>query len=398
MQQARFWISTVIFGLICHVPSTTLAVTYLNVWHKEESEQSLHVLNELLSEFASTHNTQFDLVRIDPTDLTPTLLKNAHEGTLPDVAFVPADLVGHYKELGLSKVSDHIQNSNIEQMYIDTATIDGATYAAPILGGNHLLLYYNKKYVDKPAETWADIRGQMPEFEELGVAPIGWFYSEPFWLVGFIPAFNGQIITDGQLTIDTPEIRRAFEFYKALSKTGFLDRNCDYSCGAQKFYSGEVAYAINGDWALEDGAKALGKDFGVALLPKVGDRTMRPMFSTTGLIFPDKSLSKSKKKTLLALIKYMQSETVQRKWFSDASRFPVHQKIFDEVEASTSANQRIAMQQLRQSIMMPNDRLMAHIWQGLRKAMSRYLHYDLEIRNILKSSQRYITHQNEKNP
>jgi maltose-binding protein MalE len=382
--------------LLALSPMLAWAGETITLWHKEESELSRRTLEELCDMFAEQHNVAIETTRIDPTELAPVLIKNTMDGSGPDVAFVPADLVGHYRELKLSPISEELQSPDVKPLFLDTAKLQTTLYGAPILGGNHLMMYYNKRYVDKPARNWDELFAQHEKFQKMEIKTIGWHYSEPFWFVGFVGAFGGWPITEGQITLDTRALKDALIFYKSLADWGVIDKDCDYSCGAQRFYNGEYAYAINGDWAYSDVEKALGKDFGVAMIPAVGDRVVTPMFATTALVFPNQSLEGKKAAILKAFMRFMQGAEVQEHWYKAAGRFPVHSDVFQQFLSTADDNRKQALAELEVARIMPNDPNMAYIWQGLRKGMARFLTGTIDVGNVTDVMQKFVDHQRTK--
>ncbi|MGK5092299.1 extracellular solute-binding protein [Deltaproteobacteria bacterium TL4] len=341
-------------------------------WHREEGA-SKQLLETLCQEFDQDQQTSVKLEHIVTDDMKTSLIKGALQKQLPHLALVPSDYLGLYAQMGLSEIPSTLKNSQIDKQTYATVSIRDKMYGVPILGGNHLMLFYNKKFVKTPVTTWEELLAQKDVLEKQKVKPVGWNYGEMYWFAGFIGAFGGWPVEQGKLTLDTPAVQNALIAYKSFVDQGLVPGDCNYDCNSKRFYQEEFAYALNGEWAYAEAQKALGANFGVSLIPSLGDKRVTPMFSTHALIFPGQSLQGHQRALLEKLITFMQSKNVQQRWYQKTGRIPVHQEVLTEFKKQADFNQQQMFEQLAVARAMPSDPEMAFAWEGMRKGFQRFM-------------------------
>ncbi len=116
-----------------------------------------------------------------------------------------------------------------------------------LIQGNFLLLYYSKKYVQHPATDFNDIILAKNQFIKKILCRWGWNYNDMYYFMPFLSAFDGQPITNGKITLNTPAMIQALKYYHYLADQGIVNPECDYRCSQLIFVNGKSAYSINGD-------------------------------------------------------------------------------------------------------------------------------------------------------
>ncbi len=349
-------------------PESFAAEKNIILWHKETGAREL--LESLCADFSSRYSIQVRMEYIPHDQMKQHLLKAVARKQAPDAVLVPSDFVGLYQELALAAVPLTLQHPDIEAKYLASVEHAGTYYGAPIVGGNHLLLFYNKKFVRQAAQTWEELLKQKKDIEAQGVQVIGWNYQEMYWFVPFLGAFGGWPL-EGHL--DSPAMHQALVFYKSLADQGLIPHSCTYDCSLSRFVAEEFAYAINGDWAYAEIAQALGDKLGLALLPSIADKALVPMFSSHALLFPNHSLSGPKASELQQFILFMQQPENQGRWYSTTKRIPVLGKVLKDIRENADAQQQQILRQLDFAQPMPNDPVMAFVWEALRKGFLLFM-------------------------
>lgn len=79
---------------------------------------------------------------------------------LPDAIIIPSDHVGLHNLINYSAIDPSIFKTSIHDRIWKSAMSDGVIYGVPLVQGNHLVLYYNKKLVKNVANNWDDIFAQ----------------------------------------------------------------------------------------------------------------------------------------------------------------------------------------------------------------------------------------------
>jgi maltose-binding protein MalE len=341
------------------------------LWHKETGAREL--LEQLCADFSSSHQVKVRVEYIPHDQIKQNLLKAATRKQMPDVVLVPSDFVGLYQELSLAAVPPELQNASIESIYLESIEYAGTFYGAPILGGNHLLLFYNKQFVTQAAQTWDALLEQKTAIEAQGVQVIGWNYPEMYWFIPFLGAFGGWPLEGETIRLNSPAMHQALRFYKSLADQGLVPQNCTYDCSLSRFMAGDFAYAINGDWAYAEIEQALGDKLGVAVLPAIGEKPLVPMFSSHALLFPNHSLHGPKAALLQKFLFFMQDAEPQGRWYEVAQRIPVEGEILKEIKKKACERQVEVFKQLEYARPMPNHPVMAFVWEAMRKGFLLFL-------------------------
>lgn len=349
--------------------ASATAATPLIFWNDHSAAEATKAI---ANDFTKKSGIPVETNWIHQPDYRTQLLRHAAEGDPPDVALVAADFLSMNKELRFSEIPaqarsrDIIANATLSGMY------EGRQLGAPVFWGNHLMLYYNKDFVQQPARSFAEMEQQIPALKARGVKPLGMNFGEMYWMVPFVGAYGGwPLDTKGEITLDTPAMAQALDFYFGLVKKGLTLKDCRNDCALDRFIDGEFAYAINGDWAYRELSENLGDKLGVATLPVIDPKKpLVPMFGAYVLVFPNKSLEGPKRAALLKFLHYMQSPDIQRRWFRDASLLPVSGRAYREVSSQASPYLKASLAQIKQARAMPNDRGMPFAWDGMAKGYS----------------------------
>ncbi len=344
----------------------------IELWHAHQSQD---FVNALAKKFEQKTGHKVNVLPFNTSKVKAELLLAAEAGLMPDAILVPSDYLGLYRELILAELDSSWFDPDLSPTALGTTRIDDAYRGIPIIQGNHLMLFYNKAFVSKPASSWAELNRQAQELRESGVEPIGWKYGEMYWFVPFLGAFGGWPMTGTQVTLDTPEMVKALDFYKGLADSGLINRDCEYDCAQKDFIAGKYAYAINGDWAFKDLQNELGDKFGVAVLPAIANTALRPMTSSFALGFPITSVDSDKQAVLKEFAHFAQALEVQQHYFSEFSLLPTNQRALDLVISSAADNEKQLLAQLADAKPMPSERAMAVTWQAMAKGFIRFMEH-----------------------
>lgn len=291
---------------------------------------------------------------------------------LPDAIIIPSDHVGLHNLINYSAIDPSIFKTSIHDRIWKSAMSDGVIYGVPLVQGNHLVLYYNKKLVKNVANNWDDIFAQKKLFDAQGIATIEWDIEEPFYFLPFISAYGGWPIIDGKIELDTQPVVDALNFYKELRIKNVYSKECDYPCVIEKFTTNKLAYHINGEWEAASFSAALSDDLGVSALPSIGDKKMRPSFSTYVIAFPDDSLHQEKREALIKLVDYLQSTAVQQQIWVNTGTIPVEPTAFEHVHSNAKGYSKDIFALMPNTEPLPADEAMSFIWDALGKGLVRH--------------------------
>ncbi|MBW8191469.1 extracellular solute-binding protein [Neiella marina] len=384
----------VIIGLVAFFMVATSVAAELRLWHQKEEGREW--LPKLAEQYEAATGVKVH-VSFRPTgELRASLLRGVIEGNTPHVAIVPSDFIGDYHRLQLTPLGDQWFGSRITPSAMPLVTLAGNHYGIPILGGNHLMLFYNKRYVKQPATSWQELAVQAKELRSQGIEPIAWKYEEMYWFTAFATAFGAFPVSDNQINLDTPEMRAGLEFYKRIADKGLVDPKCDYKCAFDDFNSGQYAYVINGDWAYGEMAEALGDNFGVSVLPSIAGNSMMPAYSGMALIFPADSTNGPDADALMDFVHFIQSKQVQLGFFQELSLLPVHQQVIEQIMATADDNQKASLAQLKQGWAVPPTPALTASWLGMSKGFQLYISGHGTVEQATNMMQRFAEHELKK--
>lgn len=327
-------------------------------------------MSHFFDEFKERSGVDLRFAQIETSDLKMEILTRADARSLPDAIIVPGDLLG-LKVGSFSDVPEQWVSRQISARNRQHGMVSGKLKGIPLIAGNHLVLYYNKKLIKNPARNWEILKTQKSQLP-VGKQLIAWSYNEMFWIIPFLGAYDAYPFKNGKVSLNGDGIVQAFEFYKDLAKSGYVQHQCHYQCAFDKFVAGNLAYTINGSWSLGGFNKALGDDLGILALPEIGARQMRPYSSVHALAFPNNSVSTEKREGLKKFAEYMQSETVQQRIWDELNGLPVHTRVMEKIKLSGNYNLRSLLAQLESSEPMPNEAEMAIVWEALLMGFSRF--------------------------
>lgn len=339
----------------------------INLAHTMKHEH----FNELLSALAEQSGLTVNSVLVDQKALKVRLVQNTSTSTSTDVVIVPADHLGLDKYANYSVIPDSLIADTTDKRTLETAKLNNTLLGIPIIQGNHLLLFYNKQFVKEPIENWQDIyriQSSLPEKVKL----VTWSFMEMYWFIPFLSAFNGDLIVDNHVQLNTPAMQSALKFVWDLNKQNLVDRQCDYTCSNNAFKAQQAAFTIDGAWALKTYEQALGDNLAVQQLPKLKGEYMQPYYSTFVLAFPNDGLNGVNKESLIKFAKLVQAEKFQTMIWQKLQDIPVNTEVLNSLKSQQGTQLATLIEAMQFTKAMPSTASMIIVWEVLNKGFIRY--------------------------
>ncbi len=327
--------------------------------------------NELLSTLAEQSGLTVNSVLVDQKALKVRLVQNTSTSTSTDVVIVPADHLGLDKYANYSVIPDSLIADTTDKRTLETAKLNNKLLGIPIIQGNHLLLFYNKQFVKEPIENWQDIyriQSSLPEKVKL----VTWSFMEMYWFIPFLSAFNGDLIVENHVQLNTPAMQSALKFVWDLNKQNLVDRQCDYTCSNNAFKAQQAAFTIDGAWALKTYEQALGDNLAVQQLPKLNGEYMQPYYSTFVLAFPNDGLNGVNKDNLIKFAKLVQAEKFQTMIWQKLQDIPVNTEVLNSLKSQQGTELATLIEAMQFTKAMPSTASMIIVWEVLNKGFIRY--------------------------
>jgi len=340
----------------------------LYVAYTYESE----AVGNILRDFGKTTgiNIRYEYLGVD--ELKPKMMTMIESKNVLDAVIVPADNVGMYPFFKHSEISKNLFNTQIPDRIWANGFSDGKLYGAPIIQGNYLMLYYNKSLITEPAKDWESMQKQQAALAAKGVSTLVWHHNSSYLFLPFLDAFDGWPLNDGKVTLNTPGMVNALNFYKDLRINYNVAIDCNYICARKQFKSGKAAYILTGIWDAKELNEALGDNLGVAALPMLNGKKMISPFSTNVILFPNNGLAGSEQKELIQLVNYLQSTDVQKRLWDEAGAIPVEPTAFSYAQSNAKGYMKKALSLMQDTKPVPADTIMSFIWDAIYKGKTRH--------------------------
>lgn len=224
-------------------------------------------------------NVELKLI-VQAQDDGQTLKTLAATGQLPDIYQASTDIINTFREsnqiLVLNDVAektgflDKLYDANKELAYAD----DGNIYAFPFSGQEYVLWYYNKALFEENGlevpHTYDDLLHCIEVFKSKGIIPLslfgqeGWNTTAAFDAVCTRYTAGGiKALDEGSAKITDQAYVDAAKKFEELVKAGLFQEDAtttNYDQASEKFFSGQSAMYINGQWFIEDATKELGEN------------------------------------------------------------------------------------------------------------------------------------------
>ncbi|WP_130796233.1 extracellular solute-binding protein [Streptomyces otsuchiensis] len=232
------------------------------------------------------------------------------------------------------------QDDYLEQAWASTQ-YDGTTYAVPQVIDT-LALFYNKALLDEAdvevPESLEDIKASADAFEGLE-APFYLRGDDPYWFFPYIYGEGGDLVdADAEtVTIDDESGVAAFEAVRDLLDSGaaITDTTDGWESMMGAFGNGDVAMMINGPWAINDAAEAIGaENLGVAPVPAGSVTQGSPQGGWNYGVYA--GLPEDEMEAAQEFVAYMSSADVQQRITEELSLLPTRASVYEVESVATN--------------------------------------------------------------
>ncbi len=258
------------------------------IWHQMRVDERI-ILDEQCRAYEKLHpGIRVETIYKETEELRSGFIVAAIAGQGPDLVYGPSDQIGPFQVMNIIKPLENLFDTNWLAGFNPKGLTwyKGHLYQIADKLGNHLTLVYNKKLVQTPPTTDAELI-EIGKKLTVGKQQYGlvWNYTEPFFFVPFMTGFGGWVMdSTGAPTLDNPGVINGLKFIKDLrDKYKIIPAEADYNIADALFKDDKAGMIINGDWSWSGYRKA-GLDIGIAPLPKILETGLwcEPMVSPKG--------------------------------------------------------------------------------------------------------------------
>lgn len=330
----------------------------VEAWNKKYPNVPVEVEN------VGTVDTRKKLELAGPTGQGADVFVQPHDGV---AAAAQAGLTLELTEFANEIKADNLANS------VEAASYQGKVYAFPISIKTYAL-FYNKKLVEKPAETWEDLAAFAKSYNDAkkNKFALYWQVNEPYFAHMALSAkgyemFGAKHDDKTKLGWTTPEAIEGMKFYKTLKDIYPVpSQDATYDAMNNNFSEGKAPYAITGPWSIK-GFKDKGIDFGVTSLPTIGGK--HPISLSTVDTVNVSSFTKYPNAAKL-FAKFMASEEGIKLLYETKGELPTNKKLQESDFIKADVHLAGVAKQSQYAMPMPFIPEMANVWDPYKKAFT----------------------------
>jgi basic membrane lipoprotein Med (substrate-binding protein (PBP1-ABC) superfamily)/maltose-binding protein MalE len=318
-------------------PPTEVPQVTITMWEQEEESGRNTVLYPLVNEFMRDNpNIVVEVTNYGNEELRTQFQTASLAGQAPEIVRCPNDFAGPFSVMDiLLPIRDMF-----DQAFLDTflpgslagGVVGGTLWGLPDQAGNHLMLLYNKAFIETPPADSEEMIAVAQEHTDEAAGTWGLVYNtqEPFWLAPFLGGFGGWVLDDETdlPTLDTPEMVEALQFMSDLSNEYMVvPPGCDYDTADTLFKEGKAAMIINGDWSLGGYSQIEGLDYGTAPIPMISETGLWPAPMTSGryyMVSNQVQPGTPEFDAVKAFIEFMTGEHAQETWLEKFKKLPAN--------------------------------------------------------------------------
>ncbi|MEV4562975.1 extracellular solute-binding protein [Nonomuraea sp. NPDC049419] len=240
----------------------------ITVWTEENLEDRMAVQNAIVTEFTQKTGIKVKLVGVAEDQFSQTITAAAAADDLPDViGALPLSSIRELEANDLldtetpGKIVDGLGRDTFSPRALELDSSGGTLLAVPSDGWAQLILY-RKDLFDKaglrPPDTYEALQQAATKLNTGGVAGITLAIApkDSFTAQSFehIAQANGCQLVDGSgnVTLDSPQCVKAFEFYANLAKNLSVKGKQDVDSTRATYFSGKAAMTIWSSFILDE--------------------------------------------------------------------------------------------------------------------------------------------------
>ncbi len=194
-------------------------------------------------------------------------------GQGPDLFIWAHDWIGKFAEAGLLEPIDNYVTADIKNKFAPMAQeamqYKGHYYAMPF-AAETVAIIYNKKMIQNPPKTFAEMKAIMEKYNDPNNKKYGIAYPiNSYFISAWAQAFGGYYFDDKteQPGLDNPATIEGFEFF-FKNIWPYMAPTADYNTQQSIFLEGRAPMMVNGPWSIAS-VKNANISFGIVPLPPI---------------------------------------------------------------------------------------------------------------------------------
>lgn len=383
----------VLFGLGGAVWASKPGV--LTIW---ADDTRAPILAELGERFSAEYGIPVEVHELPFGDIRDRLVIAAPAGEGPDIIIGPHDWIGELIADGLLEPIPFLEEK--KDLFVPVS-IEAFTWGEKIYGLPYLTeaigIIYNKDLVPQPPRTYTELIAIASALTDPEAGRYGFLthvpQPDPYHSFPFLTAFGGYIFgLDEEGVLDPCDIGLDSEgaimgahLILELITSGLVPAGTDYGAMTGLFNEGVVGMILTGPWAVAD-IRAAGIPYGIAVLPTVAGRPMRPFLGVHG--FMVSAFSVNKALAMLFLEEFIATKDTMLALYEADPRNPAFLPALEVVSAEPDVAAWAANAAL--GIPMPAIPEMAAVWAAWGDAIKLIVTQEMAPEDALRAAADHI--------
>ncbi len=344
------------------------------LWEMEDAQVAPYI-DSTLEAFKEYYEKKYSVsIKISRThyqgeDMRQQFQSASLAGVPPDILISPSDTAGLYAISGfIMELTNEVDFSKYNKPVVDAITLENKIWGVPISNGNHLMLFYNKKFISNPPTDTDQLFSYCMSNKKKFDYCLAFDMGEPFWLMPWLGAHGGWPLEGRKPTLNTEAMKKTLNLYISLKyDMKIVPPECDYNCMDSLFKEEKVPFIINGDWAISSYAKSFGEKFAIALIPKLSQTGLWPTPMISGkYFFVSSSVSKEKLKILKELMEFYTNKENQIRQYKELKRLPSLKEAANATEIVSDPFSKASIDEILKGKPMPMAVEMRAVWDTVR--------------------------------
>ncbi|MGB9857154.1 MAG: maltose/maltodextrin ABC transporter substrate-binding protein MalE [Dictyoglomaceae bacterium] len=343
----------------------------ITIW---TSEAQVNQIREFVKGFTAKYGIPVEVSEVGFGDIKPKFITSAPTGEAPDIIVGAHDWVGELVANGLLLPIDFLPSNILSQF--TPVTLQAMSYKGKLYGIPYCMesvaLIYNKDLVPNPPTTYealVSIAKRLTKGNQYGFL---YDYNNFYFSFPFFSVFGGYVFKDTPQGLDPTDIGLAtegaikgVEKLVNLFKEGILKQGVDYQTTTSLFSEGKLGMMINGPWEI-DNIKRAKINYGVAKLPKIDGKPMRPFVGVHGFMINARTPNLAIVKTFA--VEVLATKELQLKIYERDPRILARKDAYRVISANPDIKAFGAS--AADGIPMPNIPEMGPVWSFMADALT----------------------------
>lgn len=343
----------------------------ITIW---TSEAQVKGLREFVKNFSAKYGIPVEVNEVSFSDIKPKFITSAPTGEGPDIIVGAHDWIGELVVNGLLLPIDFLPKNVLDQF--TPVTLQAMSYGGKLYGIPYSMeavaLIYNKNLVPNPPTTYESLVRVAKNLTKGGIYGFLYDYNNFYFSFPFFSALGGYVFKETPNGLDPLDIGLAnegaikgVEKLVNLFKEGILKQGVDYQTTTSLFSEGKLGMMINGPWEIDNIKKAK-INYGVAKLPKIDGKPMRPFVGVQGFMINSRSPNIAILKTFA--LEVLATKELELKLFETDPRILARKDAYRVV--SSNPDIKAFGASAADGIPMPNIPEMGPVWSYMGDALT----------------------------